>query len=185
MAPLFFSSQAAFRQWLEENYQNETELLVGFHKVGSGKPCMTWSQSVDQALCFGWIDGIRKSIDNDSYCIRFTPRKPTSIWSAINIAKVEALIGQGLMQDAGLESFKKKKDERSGVYSFESEAKKFSGDFENRFKANQPAWEHFSAQAPTYRKRIIHWIMTAKQEQTRLTRLEKTITESGKQQRLF
>ncbi len=185
MKLLFFPSQDDFRNWLEENHRTASELLVGFYKVNSGKPSMTWSQSVDQGLCFGWIDGVRKSIDKDSYCIRFTPRKPNSIWSAINIAKVETLISQGLMKEAGIAAFKKKKEERSGVYSFENEAKKFSEDFENRFKANQPAWDFFSTQAPAYRKMVIHWIMTAKQEQTKLARLEKTIINSEQGKRLF
>jgi len=185
MMLLFFPTQNDFRNWLEENHRKETELFVGFYKVDSGKSSITWSQSVDQALCFGWIDGVRKSIDKDSYCIRFTPRKLNSIWSAINIAKVEALISDGLMKEAGLEAFKKKKDHRSGVYSFENEAKKFSEVFENRFKANQSAWDFFSTQPPAYRKMMIHWIMTAKQEVTKLARLDKTIINSGQNKRLF
>ncbi len=123
MTPIFFNNQNEFRNWLEKNHQRETELWVGYYKVGTGKPSLTWSQSVDQALCFGWIDGIRQSIDEESYCIRFTPRKKTSIWSAINIAKVEELSRQGLMQPAGLEAFKYCKEANSRVYSFESRSK--------------------------------------------------------------
>jgi uncharacterized protein YdeI (YjbR/CyaY-like superfamily) len=119
MAAIFFSKQSEFRKWLAKNHRKETELLVGFYKVDSGKPSMTWSQSVDEALCFGWIDGVRTSIDKDSYQIRFTPRKPTSIWSSVNIKKIEALTKQGLMQPAGLASFENRKEHKSKIYSYE------------------------------------------------------------------
>lgn len=182
--PIFFANQNLFREWLEANHKTSTELLVGFYKVATKKPSMTWSESVDQALCFGWIDGVRKSIDQDSYCIRFTPRKPTSIWSAINIAKVQKLTKQGLMRSAGNEAFKKRKQEKSGIYSFENKTKQLSDAYEQKFKADQKAWEFFTAQAPSYQKTITHWIMSAKQESTQLARLEKAITQSGKQKRL-
>ena len=123
MTPIFFTNQANFRMWLEKNHKKETELLVGFYKKDSGKLNMTWSQSVDEALCFGWIDGVRRSIDKDSYCIRFTPRRPSSNWSSVNIKKVEELIKQGLMQPAGLEIYKLRKEEKSGVASYESGTK--------------------------------------------------------------
>ncbi len=152
--------------------------------MNSGKPSMTWSQSVDQALCFGWIDGIRRSIDKDSYSIRFTPRRPTSIWSAINIKKIEELTKQGLMQSAGLASFKLRKEHRSKIYSHEKEAQKLPVDFEKKFKANKKAWDFFTTQAPSYQKVIIHWIVTAKQETTQLVRLYKVIAESGEHKRL-
>lgn len=113
MTPIFFPTQNEFRVWLEKNYNKETELIVGFYKVNSDKPSMTWSESVDQALCFGWIDGVKHSIDKESYKIRFTPRKKTSIWSAVNIKKVQMLIEQGLMQDAGLESYKNRSESKS------------------------------------------------------------------------
>src|SRR6476659_5155070 len=119
--PIFFATQSEFRKWLKKNHQKATELFVGFYKVDSGKPSMTWSQSVDHAICFGWIDGVRKSIDKDSYLIRFTPRKPASIWSAINIKKVEELTKQGLMQPAGLASFEKRVESRSKIYSYEKD----------------------------------------------------------------
>jgi len=184
MTPTFFKNQSEFRTWLAENHQKETELLVGFYKTGSGKLNMTWSQSVDEALCFGWIDGVRRSIDNDSYCIRFTPRKPTSIWSAVNIQKVEDLTKNGLMQPAGLEAFSRRKSEKSKIYSFEMEAMKLEDHLEQKFKANEAAWHFFTTQAPSYQKAIIHWIMTAKQEATKLARLDKTILESENQKRL-
>ena len=184
MTPIFFTNQASFRMWLEKNHKTETELLVGFYKKNSGKANMSWSQSVDEALCFGWIDGVRRSIDEDSYCIRFTPRRPSSTWSSVNIKKVEELIKLGLMQPAGLEIYKQRKEEKTGVASYESRAKQLDEYLEIKFKANRIAWEFFSKQAPSYQKTIIHWIMTAKQESTRLLRLDKTINESEKQKRL-
>jgi uncharacterized protein YdeI (YjbR/CyaY-like superfamily) len=184
MTASFFAKQSDFRKWLEKNHKKETELLVCFYKVDSGKPSMTWSQSVDQALCFGWIDGIRRSIDKDSYSIRFTPRKATSIWSAINIKKVEDLTKQGLMQPAGLASFKLRKEHNSKIYSYEKEAQKLPPDFEKKFKGNKKAWEFFTTQAPSYQKAIIHWILAANKELTQLTRINKLIAESEAQKRL-
>jgi uncharacterized protein YdeI (YjbR/CyaY-like superfamily) len=182
--PTFFATQSDFRQWLQANHASATELLVGFYKTNSGKPSMTWPESVDQALCFGWIDGVRRSIDEASYSIRFTPRKPTSIWSAVNIAKVEHLTKQGLMQAAGLAAFSLRTEEKSKIYSFENEAMQLSSAFEAAFKADPVAWDFFTAQAPSYQKSTIHWIMTAKQESTQLSRLEKTIAASHSQKRL-
>jgi uncharacterized protein YdeI (YjbR/CyaY-like superfamily) len=185
MTPIYFANQKKFRKGLKENHKKETELFVGYYKVGTGKPSMTWSQSVDEALCYGWIDGIRKSVDKESYCIRFTPRKPTSNWSAVNIKKMEKLIQLGLMQQAGLEVFKKRKEENSEIYSFEKGAKQFVTSFEKKFKINKKAWAFFITQAPSYQKTAIHWVMSAKQEKTQLSRLEKIIVESEKQKRLW
>jgi uncharacterized protein YdeI (YjbR/CyaY-like superfamily) len=185
MKPIFFTNQTNFRTWLEENHKKETELLVGFYKKESGKPNMTWSQSVDEALCFGWIDGVRRSIDKESYCIRFTPRRPSSTWSSVNIKKVDELTKHGLMQPAGLEIYKQRKEEKSGIASYESEAKQLDTYLEVKFKANKIAWEFFSKQSPSYQKTIIHWIMTPKQESTRIIRLDKTINESKEQKRLI
>ena len=163
----------------------KTELLVGFYKVDSGKPSMTWSQSVDQALCFGWIDGVRKSIDEISYTIRFTPRKPTSIWSAINVRKVEELRKAGLMTQEGERAFGHKTESKSGIYSHENEPATLDPIFTKQFKKEKEAWKYFIAQAPSYRKVMIHWIMSAKQEKTRVSRLEKTILFSGQQKRVL
>lgn len=160
------------------------ELLVGFYKVDSGKPSMTWPQSVDQALCFGWIDGIRKSIDSESYCIRFSPRKSTSNWSTINIRKVEELTKAGLMKPAGLEVFALRKEEYSGIYSHENDEHKLDSDLEIKFKNNKIAWDFFMKQPPSYRKAIVRWIMSAKQYSTRQSRIEKAINEFGQQKRL-
>lgn len=184
MKPVFFANSALFRKWLEAHHQTETELLVGFYKVNSNKPSMTWSESVDQALCFGWIDGVRKGINEDSYSIRFTPRKSTSIWSAVNTEKIKALTEQGLMQPAGLRAFEQRKVEKSRVYSFESEARQLSDELVTLFRANQEAWEFYIHQAPSYQKTNNYWIMTAKQEKTRLDRLRKTIAASSLKKRL-
>jgi uncharacterized protein YdeI (YjbR/CyaY-like superfamily) len=178
MKPIFFAKQSDFRKWLEKNHKKETELLVGFHKVDSGNPSMTWSQSVDEALCFGWIDGVRKSIDKDRYQIRFTKRKPTSIWSAINIEKVETLIKQGLMRPAGLESFKNRSEKKSKIYTYENEEVKFSPQLEKLFKANKIAWNYFQSLAPSYKKLSSNWVMRAKQEATSLKRLNQLIADS-------
>jgi uncharacterized protein YdeI (YjbR/CyaY-like superfamily) len=184
MSPKFFIQSSDFRGWLTENHLTEKELLVGFYKVGSNKASMTWSQSVDEALCFGWIDGVRRNIDNESYSIRFTPRKKNSIWSTVNIQKVEILIEQGLMEEAGLAIYKHRKEEKSKVYSYENEEKILSLEFETAFKANVLAWDFFNTQAPSYKKTIIGWIMAAKRVETQRDRLEKTIQESEKQKRL-
>jgi len=185
MYPVFFKNENEFREWLEKNHQSETELWVGYFKVETGKPSMTWSESVDQALCFGWIDGIRKKVDEESYCIRFTPRKPGSTWSKINIAKVEELTTKGLMNPAGIKAFSIMKENNSGIYSFENEIKDLPEEYAEIFKKNTPAWEFYSAQPPSYRKTMTHWILSARQEQTRISRLEKLIVESSKKNRLF
>ncbi len=182
MKPVFFSSPSEFRKWLEENHSSATELLVGFYKVNTGRPSMTWSQSVDEALCFGWIDGIRKSVDDERYTIRFTPRKPASTWSSINIKKVRELTEKGVMHPKGLEAFNKRKTDRSGVYSYEQEMKQFSSSFEKTFKASEKGWNFFQSQSPSYKRTAIHWIMSAKQEPTKENRLDKLIrfSEAGK-----
>jgi len=177
--PTFFAKQSDFRKWLQKNHKKETELLVGFYKVGSGKPSMTWPQSVDQALCFGWIDGVRKSIDKESYQIRFTQRKPKSIWSAINIGKIEELKKQGLMQPVGLASFEKRIEGKSRIYSYEKDEAELTQKFKKQFKANKKAWHYFQSLAPSYRRVSTHWVMNAKQETTRLKRLNQLILESA------
>ena len=181
---LFFKTEDDFRRWLEVNHEKESELIVGFYKVKSGKPSMTWSQSVDQALCFGWIDGVRRSIDDESYCIRFTPRRKNSIWSAINIKKIEELTKAGLMLPAGQKAFSFKEESNSEIYSYENDVVQLNSDYEKQFKENTKAWSFFINQSPSYRKAIIGWIMSAKQEKTRLSRLEKTIKESEQEKRV-
>ncbi|MBE8726282.1 YdeI/OmpD-associated family protein [Flavobacterium hungaricum] len=185
MNPTFFADQKDFRIWLEKNHKNEKELLVGFYKVTSKKASMSWSESVDQALCFGWIDGVRKSIDTESYTIRFTPRKKSSIWSAINIQKMEDLTKAGLMKEEGLKAFSFRTENKSKIYSHEKEPVPLDLVYEKEFKSNTIAWEFFEKQAPSYKKVMIHWIMSAKQEKTRQSRLAKTILESEKQKRVL
>jgi uncharacterized protein YdeI (YjbR/CyaY-like superfamily) len=184
MNPVYFQDQNEFRKWLENNHDKESEIIVGYYKVGTGKPSMTWSQSVDQALCFGWIDGIRRSVDNERYCNRFTPRRLTSTWSNVNIKKVEELKKLGLMKKPGLDAFNNRKDSKSGIYSFENEAK-LNDSLEKIFKANKNAWEFFVKQAPSYQKTRIHWILSARQETTKISRLNKLIQASEKKNRLF
>ena len=184
MTPTFFISQDDFRKWLQKNHKKETELLVGFYKVDTDKPSMGWSQSVDQALCFGWIDGVRKSIDTESYSIRFTPRKSTSIWSAVNIKKVEELNKAGLMTTEGQRAFSLRTESKSKIYAYEKEPVILDIKFETQFKKNKLAWAFFERQAPSYKKVMIHWIMNAKQEATRLSRLDKTVKESELQRRM-
>ena len=183
MEPTFFKDQHDFRQWLSKNYDTATEVLVGLYKKGSGKANMSWSELVDQALCFGWIDGKGKSIDAERWCIRVTPRKADSIWSAVNIKKMEVLNAAGLLQPAGLAAFAKRKESKSRIYSHESEAKTLLPAYEKVFKANKKAWEFFNAQPPGYRKVVIHLIMTAKQEKTQISRLENVIADSTESRR--
>ena len=178
MKPVFFPTQLDFRKWLDKNHKKETELLVGYYKVDSGKLSLTWSESVDQAICFGWIDGIRRSIDGESYSIRFTPRKPKSIWSAINIKKVEDLTKLGLMKPKGIAAFNKREESNSKIYSYENEPVKFNSKFEKQFKTNKIAWEFFKSQAPSYQKTLTHWVMSAKQEITQINRLNTLIKDS-------
>lgn len=184
MKATFFQSQLDFRKWLEQNHLKAKELIVGYYKVATGKPSMTWSQSVDQALCFGWIDGVRRSIDEESYCIRFTPRRANSIWSDINIKKIEALSKAGLMKPEGMRLFEIRKEHLSSIYSHENKVNALDPSFEKQFKKNKKAWTFFNAQATSYKKVMLHWIMSAKQEKTRLARLEKTIAASEQQKKM-
>lgn len=184
MKPKFFPTQADFRKWLEENHDKETELIVGFYKIGSGKPSMTWPQSVDEALCFGWIDGVRRSIDAESYSNRFTPRSPKSNWSAVNIKKVEELIKQGLMKPAGMAAFEKREESKSRIYAYENKPAEFPGEFEKLFRANEKAWQFFEKQPNGYRKTIMYWVMSVKQNSTQMSRLNKLIEESASGKRL-
>jgi uncharacterized protein YdeI (YjbR/CyaY-like superfamily) len=183
--PLIFDSPTSFRKWLEKNHRAETELLVGYYKVDTKKPSMTWSESVDEALCFGWIDGIRRSVNNESYCIRFTPRNPQSNWSAVNIKKVEEMIRLGKMTSAGLAAYERRLAARSAIYSYENRPEKLDTEMEAQFQEHNKAWIFFNTQAPSYQKTRIYWVMSAKQEATRIQRLVKLIRacESGK--RLF
>jgi uncharacterized protein YdeI (YjbR/CyaY-like superfamily) len=184
MPVAFFPTPADFRRWLKAHHATEKELLVGFYKVGSGKPSITWPESVDQALCFGWIDGLRKSIDADSYLIRFSPRKPTSVWSAVNIKRVEELTQQGLMQPAGLKAFEARKENKSGIYSYEQRSAALPPEYEKGLKKNKAAWTFFQVQPASYRKAAVWWVVSARQEATRLKRLDQLIDLSAHKQQI-
>jgi uncharacterized protein YdeI (YjbR/CyaY-like superfamily) len=179
--PAFFATPADFRAWLEENHETSTELLVGFHKKGSGKPSITWPESVDEALCFGWIDGVRRSHGEDSYTIRFTPRKRRSIWSAANVKRAQELIELGLMRPAGREAFEARTERRVGVYSYEQarDAARFDAEQEQEFRSNPAAWEWFARQPPYYRRAATWWVVSAKREETRRRRLATLIEDSA------
>ncbi|CAN5143319.1 YdeI/OmpD-associated family protein [soil metagenome] len=184
--PLFFETPAAFGRWLERHGGQHTELIVGFHKVDSGLPSMTWSESVDEALCFGWIDGVRKRIDEVSYQVRFTPRKPGSIWSTINIAKIEALTQQGRMHPAGVAAFALRKDHRSSIYSYEqATVEDFAPADLKRFKSARAAWRFFESMPPGYRKLMTHRVVSAKQAATRERRLALLIQACAEQRKLL
>lgn len=182
--PTFFPTPADFRDWLEKHHAEELELLVGFYKRGSGKPSITWPESVDQALCFGWIDGVRRRIDDVSYSIRFTPRKAVSNWSAINIARVAELTKLGLMAPAGLRAFEKRREYESAIYSYENKVRTLPPADEKRFRANRKAWAFFTTQAPSYQRVAIYWVTSAKREETRERRLATLIDDSANGRRL-
>jgi len=171
----FFPTASAFREWLEANHAAARELWVGYYKVGSGRPSLTWPESVDEALCFGWIDGLRKSIDDVSYKIRFTARRPRSIWSAVNIKRVEEMIRLGRMHPAGLKAYEARTENRSGIYAYEQRTAELPQPYAGMLQANGPAWDFFHSQPPSYRKAIHWWVVSAKTEATRLKRLQKLI----------
>jgi len=179
MKPTFFATPPDFRAWLEENHDKSQEIWVGFYKKGIDKQCITWPEAVDQALCYGWIDSVRKSVDEESYTNRFTPRKARSTWSAFNIKRVQELTELGLMRPAGLKAFEARAEDRSGIYSYEQQRDAaLSDDYEQQVRANKKAWDFFQAQPPGYRKTATWWVISAKKEETRLKRLAKLIEDS-------
>jgi len=179
MKPTFFATASEVRDWLEENHATATELMVGFYKRGSGKSSITWSELVDEELCFGWIDGVRKGIDDVSYSNRVTPRTPRSTWSAINIARAKELIRLGRMRPAGLKAFERRTDERSAIYSYEQRKEaRLDSAAERSFRSNRKAWMFFQKQPPSYRRAAIWWVISAKQEETRQKRLATLIGDS-------
>ena len=184
MEPQFFKTKDELYKWFAANYETADELILGYYKISSGLPSVNWPDSVDVALCYGWIDGVRNSIDDKAYKIRFTKRKPSSIWSDINIAKVDVLLRAGLMTPAGIAAFNNRKDSKTGIYSHENETKSFPEEMQQTFMQNQDAWQWFIKQPPSYKKVIIHWILSAKQEKTQEARLEKLINESNNQRRI-
>ncbi|MEQ8364124.1 MAG: YdeI/OmpD-associated family protein [Cyclobacteriaceae bacterium] len=184
MKPKFFSKPINFRNWLEKNHSTKTELLVGFHKKDSGKPSITWPESVDEALCFGWIDGIRKSLNEESYTIRFTPRKEKSHWSAVNIKRFTALKKSGLIHSSGLRAFERMESKNSRKASFEQEKITLGETFEAKIKANKKAWAFFQKLAPSYKKASVWWVISAKREETQWRRLNILIKSSGAQEKI-
>jgi len=177
--PQFFPTPAEFRAWFESHRDKFQELFAGFHKKASGKPSITWPESVQVALCFGWIDGVRKSIDETSYMIRFTPRKPTSTWSAININFVRELTKKRLMHPAGLKAFAARNSKKSAIYSYEQfKNAQFTREQAKQFRANKAAWEFFRSQPPWYQRVTTYWVISAKKEETKLRRLSLLIENS-------
>ena len=176
---MFFATPAAWRAWLARHHADTAELWVGFHKRGTGTPSITWPESVDGALCFGWIDGLRKSLDGSRYAIRFTPRRERSIWSAVNTRRYAELERAGQVRAAGRRAFAARREERSGVYSFEQDRHELPPAFARPFRANQAAWKWFQAQAPWYRRTATWWVISAKREETRLRRLATLVADSA------
>jgi uncharacterized protein YdeI (YjbR/CyaY-like superfamily) len=175
----FFETPKDFRKWLESNHEKAAELWVGLYKKGT-KPSITWPESVREALSFGWIDGVRKSVDEASYKIRFSPRKASSVWSAINIRTAKELIDEGRMHPAGLRAFEARKENRSGIYSYENRPQTLPAAYEKKLRRNPAAWNTFQVQAPGYRRTVTWWVVSAKKEETRLKRLDQLIEYSAK-----
>jgi uncharacterized protein YdeI (YjbR/CyaY-like superfamily) len=184
LSPLFFPTPAHLRRWFDRYHQSSRELWVGYYRKASGKPSVTWQQSVDEALCVGWIDGIRKSVDDVSYMIRFTPRRPRSIWSAVNIGRVKVLNGEGRMRPAGLKAFEALTENRSGIYSYKRRQSHLEEPYGGMMKKQPEAAAFFDAQPPSYRKVVSWWVISAKKEETRLARIKKLIDASAHGQRL-
>ena len=185
MKPRFFATPEKFRAWLAKNHGTAPELLVGFYKKASGKPSIDWPQSVDQALCFGWIDGVRRNIDEVSYSIRFTPRRARSVWSSINIRRVKALSKEGRMSAAGLAAYQRRSKDRSAIYAYEQRASAKLTPAETRiFKAEAGAWEFFSKLAPSFRQRMLYWITSSRKPETRKLRLARLIAASAARRKL-
>ena len=177
---LFFESQSEFRQWLERNHDKARELLVGFHKKRSGKPSITWPQAVDEALCFGWIDGVRRSLGDSDYTIRFTPRRKHSIWSAVNIMRVQQLEKMGVPHPRGLEVFRQRDPQRSGRYSYERKQARFDAAQQRAFRSNKKAWEFFKTRPPGYQRTAAWWVIQAKKKETQSRRLAILIADSAR-----
>lgn len=184
MTPIFFKTAAEFRRWLEKHHATATELFVAFYRKNSGKTGLTYAEAIDEALCYGWIDGVMRKIDDVSYSHRFTPRTPRSIWSRVNVGHAERLIKEGRMQPSGLKTFSARNEKRTGFYSFEQPAKVLPENFEKEFRANAAAWKFFTAQAPWYQRLMTHKMVSPKQESTRRRWLARVITESASGRRI-
>ena len=182
--PIFFKSAAEFRSWLARNHSSASEVWIGFYKKDSGRTGITYSEALDEALCFGWIDGVRKKVDAISYTNRFSPRKARSYWSEINTRRVAELINAGRMDQAGLDVFEKRDAKRTEQYSFERKNVRFEPLLERRLRANAKAWRFFDAQSPSYQRTLTWWVMSAKKEETRWKRLDLLIADSAKGRRM-
>jgi uncharacterized protein YdeI (YjbR/CyaY-like superfamily) len=184
-APTFFPTPRDFRAWLEQHHLSAGELIVGFHKKDSGRPSLTWPESVDEALCFGWIDGVRRRLNETSYTIRFTPRRRGSVWSAVNIGRMAVLTKEDRARPAGLAAFAKRTARKSVIYSYEQRHRaKLEPAHEKRFRADKQAWAFFGAQTPSYRQLATYWIVSARKPETRLVRLARLIRESARGRRI-
>jgi uncharacterized protein YdeI (YjbR/CyaY-like superfamily) len=179
--PTFFATQARFRTWLARNHDKATELFVGFYRKDSGKGGLTYAEALEEALCFGWIDGVRLPIDHESYTNRFSPRKTNSYWSAVNIARAKALQAAGRIMPPGLAAFERRDEERAARYSFEAKNAAFDAPSLKKFRSNRKAWAYFSAKAPGYRRITTFWVMSAKQQATRDRRLATLIAWSAQE----
>ena len=176
--PIYFATPAEFRAWLAEHHEHESEVFVGYYKRSAGKPSMTWQESVIEALCFGWIDGILHKVDDERYTHRFTPRKPNSNWSAINIKLMNELITAGRVAPAGLRAFERRREDKSGIYAYENRKNaRLSKEDEATFRRNRKAWRYFESCAPSYRQTAIWHVVTAKRPETRARRLETLIAQ--------
>ena len=184
MRPRFFRTPSELRNWFEKHHGSADELWVAYFKKGSGKPSITWPESVDEALCYGWIDGIRKSIDDSSYKIRFTPRRPGSNWSKVNVEKAGELIEQGRMRTPGLAAFEVRKELKTGIYSYEQRPVELDEQYNRILRKNKNAWEFYHAQSTSYRKTVNWWILSAKKEETRRRRLDKLIKYSSRGEKI-
>lgn len=184
MNPRFFRSSADFRRWLEKNHASASELWLGMYKAASGKRGISYKQALDEALCFGWIDGVRKRLDDDSFVQRFTPRRAKSYWSAVNTKRVGELTKAGRMHAAGLAAFERRDKSATRRYSFEREHAVLDAAAERQFRANNKAWTYFESEAPWYRRVVTHWVTSAKKEETRQRRLETLIEDSAAGRRI-
>jgi uncharacterized protein YdeI (YjbR/CyaY-like superfamily) len=182
--PTFFKSGADFRRWLDKHHTTNNELLLGFYKTSSSKAGITYKEALDEALCYGWIDGVRTNFDRDRYTIRFTPRKPKSHWSRINIRRAAELHASGLMHAVGIDAYEKRDESKTINYSYEMRAASLGPAYEKRFKANAKAWDYFKSQAPSYQRHAKFWVTTAKKEETRDRRLDILIADSAAGRRL-
>jgi len=184
MKPKFFATKEKFREWLEKNHASANELEIGFYKKSSGKKSITYAEALDEALCFGWIDGVRRSLDETSYQQRFTPRRARSIWSLVNVKHVERLKKEGKMHAAGLAAYEQRDPKRTGIYAFENAPRELSAEYEKEFRKTKGAWEYFQTYPPYLKKTISYWVMSAKKEETRSARLRRLIECSARGERI-